>query len=1143
MNPTLARNVVLLTVIADGIDPAAAWSIFYDFFLDKTSYDILLSHCRSLIQASPDIQTWAASKYGPYLRFCTAESLADVRRYWIFYVETETLAAEAKIAHRDSFISGMKSILATYTHTNNDLDCLRSAGPVIIPVLEEGPKIYTQYWSTGVTTSQGSAPNLEWHQHLNPMFVHPLSGTKFNLHHGTNPITGFHLAPALTSIKGARSPFSKGIEMEDIVQSAFDQFSSWCTSLKDAISAHIIIRLFIGEALPFCQALHTCRELGQVDTSIYTRPWAGLQINFTTAEYAPTSPNPAPLRFNVIETRNLAKDVGLLNILVATTPLLQQEPQSVLRTNVILPLDETHISLANEACADIPTMSLLLGIAPSFHLSRFTACSHQHEVLGGSVITPGHYCQSISWRFPTHSVSRGPILNQKVNADLLVCDPEDLANFFFSVYLRMFKDDNPSTGVAFLIDATGHYMRSGFVAFLALVKERVEVSWEQAMKHLVYRVGSDKTLLMGISNYQDLICHLYLRGLYNVESLHLDCLERLRGTADRFNGWNDIPSVVCVVLVIPRQHIKVLEDMNPDAIRTPTLQCESKGSTFHNIHASFQAIFGTVQVSEVEGEPIIALNEDLSGWEGDSPLIVTFYMPSWILTYAPTDTQIGLFVRSTPRVTKSLYNKLGFLLPVYETSLADTEHIHVSPHRPNNLGEIYRLRELGIASESKSRMDGGGRQKVVVKFDPLGRKITTTSIRDMVTVEGVAKSLRNGAYVSHKPLSDCSALVTFEGYRKEFVFPFPVLGTQSKTKIARKSSYIEVRDLKYLCGSALIILPQVESPIRADFESRSDFNPDPFPIFCDGNSVNILSIHYVNLDILPALQLPLEKGRCEWLSSHLEMTVPKHIGRESNQKPPSDGSRTLRDTIYQLFIRACGLEDPHPISKAFLLRNPSGMGDQALIIGVNEVRLDLCAHTVVLDACAIPVTEENKHSITPLLPEIFSDDITEIIIFDDEIRAWRCLIPVLAERCRTWQHSDTCKYLTKGTPIDLDNLISSSLCGCGRGKDLGPFATIPERTIFREDATRIAIEPLFGFPSNAAVLMKENMDAVRDSILRSRSAFKASSSAEECAQCVGPGKPTLQACSICKKVKYCSRGCQKSHWKVHKLNCRPATAT
>lgn len=301
------------------------------------------------------------------------------------------------------------------------------------------------------------------------------------------------------------------------------------------------------------------------------------------------------------------------------------------------------------------------------------------------------------------------------------------------------------------------------------------------------------------------------------------------------------------------------------------------------------------------------------------------------------------------------------------------------------------------------------------------------------------------------------------------------------------------------------------------------------------------------MEVLPALQLPLEKGKCEWLSSHLEVTISerKRIGDSDQQKPPSDAGTliSLKDTIYRLLIRACGLEDPHPISKAFILRNPSrDMRGQTLII-VNEVRLDLCAHTVVLDACVIPVTEENNNGITSLLPELFSDDITEIITSDDETLAWRRLIPVLAERCRTWQHSDTCEYLTKGIPIDLDSFISSPLCGCGRGKDLGSFAIVSEWTILRKYATRVAIGPLFGFSSNTAASIKEKMDAVRDSILGSRSASKSSSSIEECAQCAAPGTPGLQACSVCKKVKYCSRGCQKSHWKIHKLYCRPTTTT
>ena len=40
--------------------------------------------------------------------------------------------------------------------------------------------------------------------------------------------------------------------------------------------------------------------------------------------------------------------------------------------------------------------------------------------------------------------------------------------------------------------------------------------------------------------------------------------------------------------------------------------------------------------------------------------------------------------------------------------------------------------------------------------------------------------------------------------------------------------------------------------------------------------------------------------------------------------------------------------------------------------------------------------------------------------------------------------------------------------------------------------------------------------------------------AKVCNKCGNPG--TLR-CSKCKKVYYCSKECQKSDWKTHKLSC------
>ena len=40
-----------------------------------------------------------------------------------------------------------------------------------------------------------------------------------------------------------------------------------------------------------------------------------------------------------------------------------------------------------------------------------------------------------------------------------------------------------------------------------------------------------------------------------------------------------------------------------------------------------------------------------------------------------------------------------------------------------------------------------------------------------------------------------------------------------------------------------------------------------------------------------------------------------------------------------------------------------------------------------------------------------------------------------------------------------------------------------------------------------------------------------------CIRCKQPGSPLR--CSGCKRVRYCSAGCQKADWKQHKKACKP----
>lgn len=43
----------------------------------------------------------------------------------------------------------------------------------------------------------------------------------------------------------------------------------------------------------------------------------------------------------------------------------------------------------------------------------------------------------------------------------------------------------------------------------------------------------------------------------------------------------------------------------------------------------------------------------------------------------------------------------------------------------------------------------------------------------------------------------------------------------------------------------------------------------------------------------------------------------------------------------------------------------------------------------------------------------------------------------------------------------------------------------------------------------------------------------------ESTACVNCGIPSKLKCTNCKNVFYCTKECQKDHWKKHKNNCRP----
>ena len=711
----------------------------------------------------------------------------------------ETMPAREKNNLKNNFTSGMKAVKskssAVYSAVN-------AAGPLAAEIIKLAPKHFTEFWSTGVTVGISAQSNPC--PHLNPTFVYSASGTKFNVHYGTDPIVSFHLSPIFTSVKDTRRPATIGIK--DLVEGARQQFFSLCSSLKSRLSLesspNLTIRFFVGDALAFCRALHYCDDGNLTETGIYTSAWGGSQIDFSVQDYGQSSTRRAPLTFNVIDTSNLTDHLGLVNILLLTVPLLQQSSASTIYTNTLLNTDTDDTGLVSKTHTDIPTLALFLGVAPLPNLSLFTSHSDKHSMLLSAIQFP----QSISWKVPFSAIPgiAHDIQISNTVVRLMWDDNRKLAGFLFSVYRNIFAAENmmelmknPS-----LKRQSNHYSRYGFVALLGFVKAKAPNDWDQIIDFFIEFIESDASIRLWLHHHQDLLCQLHICNLFTVDTLRPTFVQRLRSPHDRFHGWRDVPPVVCVVLKVPRRNLKILEDMDPDEILTPSLECHTSGPNFLNVHSSLQFIFGDIRRSVPNGESAVKIVEDRKGWEGCSDLIVTFYVPTWILLNCEAKSvKIGLHFHVCASNSASLRAKLGLFLTIYSATLTDTEHLQLIRERPGNVGELDRLRAITSVPISKNK--NATEVWTTVGFDKSGKRASTLTMRHAITAPNAQKSLSSLALVTTKPVSDSVVEVTFDGYKHLFINPFPVCGSQCKTRIARKSFYIEVCDCTPSCGVAL----------------------------------------------------------------------------------------------------------------------------------------------------------------------------------------------------------------------------------------------------------------------------------------------------------------------------------------------------
>jgi hypothetical protein len=1116
----------LVIADTDGKHQQMIWNIYYHFYLDESSLEILSNHARRLVSLSTSIDAWHRTTYGRILRFCDLSTFTRVTALWRSYCVQDLNESRRSTFNRllEANLERAKEAKAYYVgsenvHVNTGI---RSAAPVGLAYAENAHVSYQHYWKFGSTSHD---PLMLTKTTLpNPLFAFHSIGAP-TLHYGTDPLLGFHLATAFAPMKDT-PPASGGSTkspLVHVVEVAQFQFRAWCHAFRLSSQTDLTIRFFTGDAMAFAHALYHVEMSGDnQSTNVYRDVHHLSPIELDEKEYNRTCT--APLMFNVIDTSNLGDHVGALNLLTATSPLLRSDLSSTLYTESLVRREKDHREYIDSLlCGDFATMSLLLDLFPIEYWTNASSSSTADNVTLDNVFRligsgdGGQMRVKLTWK---RSGSR-PNAKWGMIERTLRFNETDLAHILHKVYRNMFQHEDILSLFKDLDklkierSSTLHYHRGSFVVFLRLLRSRVSVAdWHDLMNRTLGMIENDSTITMGRNYIQELYLYLHTLNLYTVPVFtRTQYVEN--PAAGGIARWKDLPEIVCLTLQVPRKILSALTGPKSTEIGTPIGHCIVQSSStstvgrWQNIFSGIQIAFGTISiVGKIHTNDFkIQVAEDDLRWQGKSPLVVSFKTPSWFLLLEPQTAIIAFGLQSTPLTCTKFAHLFGPELNIFQTVLGNEEHVYVSRHQPNLTGTAFAHNSSKAEHKSTEVAPQEFKTTFSASVVQSEGRITTLSGRMDLLSDRLKHSLRSGCAVKNTQIAPCDLAIgwTNEDAQHLMLFPVPVCGNKSKTRIARKSSYIEV-----------------EAPLYGDVWTS-------FPAFSSSHTRDeTANVHRIDMRTLPALD-ETRHSQLQWLSPHVAGMLS---GRERRLREESmsaasasrpDARVSFKDSLFSLFMHYTGLQGRK--THVFGLDNPDGGGVHILIF-VSSMRLDLGSQTVVLDTAVLPLTRSLVPRIGRFLSAITQKGFCSIKVDGEELKLWRQTLPLFAERCRVWHHHPTCDHVA-GLEHRTEHDINDVLCACGRGSLPEDFVVdVPNWTDIAGLVTGAAISPIYSVPM---------VDPPFDGSLTSNPAQRGCTT---CGKGEIDGGGQLLKCSVCRTTKYCSLSCQKSDWKSHKRICQ-----
>ncbi|KAI5922011.1 MYND finger [Camillea tinctor] len=1114
----LARNILLLTLIIDGVSADDAWDIYFHLYISEGSKRMVKDQAAKLLGLSNSLRDWKQGAYGSIINFCDGGSLDLVKEVWSKYGAPDCTPAQ--------FTKHLQNTREFLQNTHGDgepvdmLTGLRSAAPLSVAAREVVAQAYKHFWEHGTFTAQPlPLPN--------PLFAATLSQNLY-LHYATDPILGFHLATAFARLAPA-SPLSPDSDKDGVwrvIDAAKVQFRTWTSAFQDMSKAFVSLRFVVADALCFSYVLQCSSVEGGSAANIYRRGLDASPLILDLESYG--GKHSAPTSFDIVDTSNLIDHLGALNILVASSPLLKNSARSILYTETLLKSSKTRKDQFRDLlCGHAPTVSLLIGLAPVDYWTNTTSISSVDELLINAVFSSQQKQQAhsrVAWRLAKHFPQnhRAP--------RVITAQASELASTIFRIYLQMFENEDSASLLALSREEIVQklrsttfpvYHRGSFAALMKCVQRNISTDWSSFWDELdrLNRLGGTNPASLNSQFGQEMGVQLHLQGVYSQKWLPV--VTRPNTRMGCFDAWKSIPDLLCVTIIVPRKNIEHLYSTKPSKITAPTLNVSLKSPDWENYYSSMHVAFGDIETSGVSSSDSfsVSIRPDPRGWQGKSPMVVSIYAPTnALLASNPKDTQIGLNVQPTVS-SIAKFRHIQPALSVYSTALLDKENVFFTKYMPGMSGYPAICAKSHPISPRDTDRDDVSKTSISAHFED-GEIKTLCGHVDFLS-DGSKALLTEKAPIELRQSLPSSIDIVFG---KDLLvcavyFPIPVSKDQTKTRVARKSSYIEV-------------IAPLADPIAS--ESLSSF---VYPITIDEQSQPILyNGNHVNLDTLPILSVDdRDKKANQWL---VTLASHQYSLRERQLRKSAQGdegiSTSLRlnfkESLFTMFMLSSGLQGG--TTGLFTLSHPED-GNQ-IIIFVRAIRIDGAAGSVVLDAAVLPLTQKLVESgeIGDFLLILRELQFCSINVNDEELILWKKVLPAFAERCRTWSHGSDCEYKKPGATIPLSwHPGEQFMCTCSNGQLPEQFMNIPEWDEASKYMVRAAISLTFSVPF---------IEDILDTQLLGLQGGVENLLADKCRNCnatEGKNGEKLLKCSRCKEAMYCSAECQKKDWKKHRMEC------